>query len=74
MNRRIVLGIDADISPQTQHTLRVASSLLELSVPQLGVVLLRYETATLGCRALASGRNVMEALFGLALQLRQVTQ
>jgi nucleotide-binding universal stress UspA family protein len=40
MNRRIVLAVDADISPQTQHMLRVASSLLELSVPHLGVVLL----------------------------------
>ncbi len=40
MNRRIVVAIDADISPQTQHVLRVASSLLELSAPQLGVVLL----------------------------------
>jgi len=40
MNRRIVVAIDADISPQTQYVLRVASSLLELSAPQLGVVLL----------------------------------
>ncbi len=40
MNRRIVLGIDANISPQTRHVLRIASSLLELSAPQLGVVLL----------------------------------
>ena len=40
MNRRIVVAIDADISPQTQHVLRVASSLLELSALQLGVVLL----------------------------------
>jgi universal stress protein G len=40
MNRRIVVAIDAYISPQTQHVLRVASSLLEVSSPQLGVVLL----------------------------------
>ncbi len=40
MNRRIVVAIDADISPGTRHVLRVASSLLELSAPQLGVVLL----------------------------------
>ena len=40
MNRRIVLAIDAYISPQTQHVLRVASSLLEVSSPQLGIVLL----------------------------------
>src|SRR5712691_7372168 len=40
MNRRIVLAIDAYISPQTRHVLRVASELLELSAPQLGVVLL----------------------------------
>jgi nucleotide-binding universal stress UspA family protein len=40
MNRRIVLAIDADISPATQLALHVASSLLEQSSPQLGVVLL----------------------------------
>ena len=40
MNRRIVLAIDAYNSPQTRHVLRVASSLLELTTPQLGVVLL----------------------------------
>ncbi len=40
MNRRIVVAIDADISRQTQHVLRVASSLLELSSPRLGVVLI----------------------------------
>jgi hypothetical protein len=40
MNRRIVLGIDSDISPATQLALHVASSLLELSSPQLCLVLL----------------------------------
>ena len=40
MNRCIVVAIDAYISPQTQHVLRVASSLLEVSSPQLGIVLL----------------------------------
>jgi nucleotide-binding universal stress UspA family protein len=40
MNRRIVVAIDAYISPQTQHVLHVASSLLEEVSPQLGVVLL----------------------------------
>jgi nucleotide-binding universal stress UspA family protein len=40
MNRCIVVAIDAYISPQTLHVLGVASSLLELSSPQLGVVLL----------------------------------
>ncbi len=40
MNRRIVLAVDAEISPQTQHVLRVASSLLEGAAPHLGVVLL----------------------------------
>jgi nucleotide-binding universal stress UspA family protein len=40
MNRCIVVAIDAYISPQTQYVLRVASSLLEVSSPQLGVVLL----------------------------------
>lgn len=40
MNRCIVVAIDAYISPQTQYVLRVASSLLEVSSAQLGVVLL----------------------------------
>ncbi len=40
MNRRIVIAIDADLSPHTQHMLCIASSLLEVSSPQLGVVLL----------------------------------
>jgi nucleotide-binding universal stress UspA family protein len=40
MNRRIVVAIDADIAPHTQHVLRVASKFLELCAPQLGVVLL----------------------------------
>jgi nucleotide-binding universal stress UspA family protein len=40
MNRHIVVAIDADIAPHTQHMLRVASSLLDLCAPQLGVVLL----------------------------------
>lgn len=40
MNRRIVVGIDAGLSPQTQHVLCVASSLLALCAPQLGLVLL----------------------------------
>src|SRR6266849_389012 len=40
MNRRILLTIDADISPGTRHVLHVASSLLEQSSPQPGLVLL----------------------------------
>lgn len=40
MKRRIVIAIDADLAPHTQHALRVASSLLELSAPHLGAVLL----------------------------------
>src|SRR5712691_6327743 len=40
MNRHIVLAVDAEISPQTQHVLRVASSLLEGAAPHLGIVLL----------------------------------
>ena len=40
MNRRIVIAIDADLSPYTQHMLCVASSLLERAVPHLGAVLL----------------------------------
>ena len=40
MNRRIVIAIDADLSPYTQYMLCVASSLLERAVPQLGAVLL----------------------------------
>jgi nucleotide-binding universal stress UspA family protein len=40
MNRRIVIAIDADLSPYTQHMLCVASSLLERTIPHLGAVLL----------------------------------
>ena len=40
MNRRVVIAIDADLSPYTQHMLCVASSLLERAIPQLGAVLL----------------------------------
>jgi universal stress protein G len=40
MNRRIVIAIDADLSPYTLHMLCVASSLLERSIPHLGAVLL----------------------------------
>lgn len=40
MNRRIVLAVDADISPGTKLALHAASSLLEQSSPQLCLVLL----------------------------------
>jgi nucleotide-binding universal stress UspA family protein len=40
MNRRIVIAIDADLSPHTQHMLCVASSLLERAIPHVGAVLL----------------------------------
>jgi nucleotide-binding universal stress UspA family protein len=40
MNGNIVVAIDADLSPATQLALHVASSLLELSSPQPGFVLL----------------------------------
>jgi nucleotide-binding universal stress UspA family protein len=40
MNRRIVIAIDADLSPYTQYMLCVASSLLERAIPNLGAVLL----------------------------------
>jgi nucleotide-binding universal stress UspA family protein len=40
MNRRIVIAIDADLSPATQLALRVASELLEPSSAHLSVVLL----------------------------------
>jgi nucleotide-binding universal stress UspA family protein len=40
MNRRIVIAIDADLSPHTQHMLCVASSLLERTSPHLDAVLL----------------------------------
>ena len=39
MNKRILLGIDTDLSPSTQYALRIASELLE-QVPQLHLVLL----------------------------------
>jgi nucleotide-binding universal stress UspA family protein len=40
MNNRILVGIDADLSPQTQYALRVASELLEESSLSLRLVLL----------------------------------
>jgi nucleotide-binding universal stress UspA family protein len=40
MNRRIVIAIDADLSPHTQHMLCVASSLLERTSPHVDAVLL----------------------------------
>jgi nucleotide-binding universal stress UspA family protein len=40
MNRRIVIAIDADLAPSTQHMLCVASSLLERAIPHLSAVLL----------------------------------
>jgi nucleotide-binding universal stress UspA family protein len=40
MNNRILLGIDTDLSPPTQYALRVASSLLEESSPDLCLLLL----------------------------------
>jgi nucleotide-binding universal stress UspA family protein len=40
MNKRILLGIDTDLSPPTQYALRVASSLLEESSPDLCLLLL----------------------------------
>jgi nucleotide-binding universal stress UspA family protein len=40
MNRHIVVAIDVDLSPHTQHVLCVASSLLELASPELVAVLL----------------------------------
>lgn len=40
MNKRILVGVDAPISPATQHALRSLSSLLEEASPHLTVVLL----------------------------------
>jgi nucleotide-binding universal stress UspA family protein len=40
MNKRIVIAIDADLAPSTQHMLCVASSLLERAIPHLSAVLL----------------------------------
>ncbi len=40
MNKRILLGIDTDLSPQTQYALRVASELLEESSPDVCLCLL----------------------------------
>ncbi|TMC23261.1 MAG: universal stress protein [Chloroflexi bacterium] len=39
MNKRILLGIDTDLSPSTQYALRITSELLEWA-PQLRLVLL----------------------------------
>ena len=40
MKKRILLGIDALISPATQHALRTISELIEQAIPQLHLVLL----------------------------------
>ena len=40
MNKRILLGIDTDLSPSTQYALRITSELLEQSSPELRLVLL----------------------------------
>src|SRR2546423_8304434 len=40
MNKRILLGIDTDLSPSTQYALRITSELLEQSSPELCLVLL----------------------------------
>ncbi len=40
MNKRILVGIDAPISPATQHALRAMSALLEETFPQTSLVLL----------------------------------
>lgn len=40
MNKRILLGVDANIAPATQHALRTVSEFLEESSPRLHLVLL----------------------------------
>jgi len=40
MNKRILLGIDTDLSPPTQYALRVASEFLEQSSPAMRLLLL----------------------------------
>src|SRR2546423_1661084 len=40
MNKRILLGIDTDLSPSTQYALRITSELLEQSSPELRLILL----------------------------------
>ena len=40
MNERILLGIDADLSPTTQHTLRTVSEFIEQAAPQVYLILL----------------------------------
>src|SRR5690348_15303249 len=40
MNERILLGIDADLAPTTQHTLRTVSELMEHAAPQVYLILL----------------------------------
>src|SRR5438132_13847692 len=40
MNKRILLGIDTSISPQTQRALRVVSAFMEQAAPEFHVVLL----------------------------------
>jgi nucleotide-binding universal stress UspA family protein len=40
MNKRILLGVDADLSPATQHVLRTVGALLDEAVPQARFILL----------------------------------
>jgi nucleotide-binding universal stress UspA family protein len=54
MNKRILLGIDAPISPATQHALRSMSEFVEQAAPLLKIILLHvipipyFSTPTLG--------------------------
>ena len=40
MNKRILLGVDANISPATQHALHKVSEFIQEAAPQLHVILL----------------------------------
>ena len=62
MNNRILVGIDTDLSPQTQYALRVASDLLEESSTDLCLLLLHVIT-TLPDTQPTWGKSIMAPRF-----------
>src|SRR6266567_1596811 len=57
MNKRILLGIDTDLSPPTQHALRAASSLLARS--SLDMHLLLLHVIPISCDTTPAWRKVL---------------
>jgi nucleotide-binding universal stress UspA family protein len=61
MSKRILLGIDTNLSPPTKHALRATSELLEQSLPGVRLILLHvipvpYATASSGGKSIGSFR------------------